>query len=193
MAVLARQALGPAHEQERGAERPGLLPGLLRQIGAADALGEARVVADHRTGPRLAADGLMLDNHGPQALGGRVDRGSKPGRARADHRYIEDLPGRDRPHEAERVSDLEVRGVDQRGPLSPEPEHDNRQFRRFQAEFVQHLPGMLGGGVIKSGRDPVAGEKVTQLLRPRGPSLADHLRRLEAAAAPAAPLPQELR
>ena len=38
----------------------------------------------------------------------------------------------------------------------------------------------------------MAGEKVTQLLRPRGPSLADHLHRLEAAAALAGPLPQEL-
>ena len=86
----------------------------------------------------------------------------------------------------------QVGGVDQRWPLSGEPEHDNRQFRRLQAEFVQHLPGVPGGGVIKAGRDPVAGEKVTQLLRPRRPSLADHLHRLEAAAALAAPLPQEL-
>ena len=134
----------------------------------------------------------MLDNHGPQAFGGGVDRGSEPGRACADHRHIEDLPGRDRCHEAEGVGDLGVGGVDQRWPLSPEPEHDNRQVRRLQAEFSQHLPAALGGGVIKAGRDPVAGEKVTQLLRPRGPSLADHLRRLEAAAALAAPLPQEL-
>ena len=137
---------------------------LLGQIGAADALGEAGVVADHRAGPCLAADGLMLDDHGPQAFGGRVDRGSEPGRARADYRHIEDLLGGDRPHEAEGVGDLEVGGVDQRWPLSPEPEHDNRQFRRFQAEFVQHLPGVLGGRVIEPGRDPVAGEKVTQLL-----------------------------
>ena len=38
----------------------------------------------------------------------------------------------------------------------------------------------------------MAGEQVTQLLRPRRPLFADHLRRLEAAAALAAPLPQEL-
>jgi hypothetical protein len=61
-----------------------------------------------------------------------------------------------------------------------------------QAEFSQHLPGVLGGGVIKADRDPVAGEEVTQFLRPRGPPLADHLHRLEAAAALAAPLHQEL-
>ena len=134
----------------------------------------------------------MLDNHGPQAFGGRVNRGSQPGRARTDHRDIEDLLGRDRRHDAERIGDLTVGGVDQHSPLSPELEHDNRQFRRFQAVHVEHLPGALGGGVIKTGRDPVAGEKVTQLLRPRGPSLADHLRRLEAAAALAAPLHQEL-
>ena len=128
----------------------------------------------------------MLDHHGPQALGGRADRGGQPGRARADHRHVEDLPGRDRRHEAEGVGDLEVGGVDQRRPLGREPEHDHRQFRGLQAEFVQHLPAVPGGGVVKAGRDPVAGKKVTQLLRPRRPSLADHLHRLEAAAALAA-------
>ena len=49
-------------------EAPRLPPGLLRQSGAADALGEAGVVADHRAGPRLAADGLMLDDQGLQAF-----------------------------------------------------------------------------------------------------------------------------
>ena len=85
---------------------PGLLPGLLGQLGAADALGEARVVADHRAGPGLAADGLVLDDHGPQAFGGRVDRGGEPGRARADYRHVEDLLGGDRRHQAEGVGDL---------------------------------------------------------------------------------------
>ena len=82
--------------------------------------------------------------------------------------------------------------VDQRGPPSPEPEHDNRQVRRGQAEFAQHLPGVFGGGVVKPGRDPVTGEQVTQFLGPRGPPLADHLHRLEAAAPLAGPLPEEL-
>jgi hypothetical protein len=45
-----------------------LPPALLRQHGAADALGEAGVVADHRAGPRLAADGFMLDDQGLQAF-----------------------------------------------------------------------------------------------------------------------------
>ena len=150
------------------------------------------VVADHRAGPRLAADGLMLDHHGPQPFRGRADRGSEPGRAPAGHRHIEDLPGRDRPHDAEGVGDLGVGGVDQRWPLRPEPEHDNRQFRGLQAGLAQHLPGPRGGGVVKAGRDPVAGQQVTQLLRPRRPPLADHPHRLEAAAALAAPVPQEL-
>ena len=134
----------------------------------------------------------MLNHHGRQALGGRADRGRQPGRARADHRHIEDLPGRDRPHEAEGVGDLEVGGVDQHPPLGGEREHDNRQFRGFQAEVAQHLLALPGGGVIKAGRDPVPGEQVPQLLRPRRPPLADHPHRLEAAAALAGPLPQEL-
>jgi hypothetical protein len=134
----------------------------------------------------------MLGDHGPQAFGGGVDGRGEPGRAGADYRQIEDLPGRDRCHEAERVGDLPVGGVDQRGPPGPEPEHDNRQVRRRQAEVAQHLPAAPGGGVVKAGRDPVPGEQVTQLLGPRGPSLADHPRRLEAPAAAAAPLPQAL-
>ena len=193
VAVFARQAFDLAHVHERGTEQPRLLPGLLRQPGAADALGEPGEVADHRTGSRLAADGLPFHDHRPQAFGGRVDRGGKAGRARADHRHIEGLPGRDGCHEAEGVGDLQVRGVDQCWPLRPEPEHDNRQVRRLQAELVQHLPGALGGGVIKAGRYPVAGKKVTQLLRPLGPSLSDHPHGLEAAAALAPPLPEELR
>ena len=134
----------------------------------------------------------MLEDHGPQALGGRADRGGQPGRACADHRHVEDLPGRDRRHHAERVGDLGVGGVDQRRRPGPEPEHDHRQARAGQAEVSQQLPGMPGGGVVEPGRDPVAGEQVTQLLRPRGPARADHLHRLEAAAALAGPLPQEL-
>ena len=77
-------------------------PGLLRQHGAGVPSGEARVIADHRASPRLAADGLILDHHG-QGIGGRADRGGEPGRARAAHRHMEDLPGRDRPHQAEGV------------------------------------------------------------------------------------------
>ena len=77
-------------------------------------------------------------------------------------------------------------------PLSGEPERDHRQVRGGQAELAQHLPGAPGGGVVKAGRDPVPGEQVPQLLRPRRPVLADHPRRLEAAAALAGPLPQEL-
>ena len=157
VAVLSRQALGLAHVQERGAEGPGLPPGLLRQPGAADALGEAGVVADHRAGPGLAADGLMLDDHGPQAFGGRADRGGEPGRARADHRHIEDLPGRDRCHDAEGVGDLGVGGVDQRGPPGREPEHDNRQFRGGQAEFAPASAGRARRWRRKSRPGPGGG------------------------------------
>ena len=44
VAVVCRQAPGLAHIQEGGAEGPGLPPDLLRQLAAADALGEAGVV-----------------------------------------------------------------------------------------------------------------------------------------------------
>jgi hypothetical protein len=137
----------------------------------------------------LAADSLVLEDHGPQAFGGRADRRGKPGRAGADHRHVEDLPGRDRRHDAERVGDLGVSRVDQHRPPRSEPEHHHRQVRRGQAELAQQLPGAPGAGVVKAGRDPVPGEQVTQLLRPRGPPLADHLHRLEAAPLLAAPLP----
>ena len=32
----------------------------------------------------------------------------------------------------------------------PEPEHDHRQVQADQAEFVQQLPGLPGGGVVDS-------------------------------------------
>ena len=106
----------------------------------------------------------MLDHHGPQAFGGGVDRGGEPGRPEPITATSKTAPSGIGRHQAECVSDLPVGGVDQRWPLSPEREYDNRQFRGLQAEFVQHLPAKRGGGVIKAGRDPMAGEKVTQLL-----------------------------
>ena len=193
VAVVSGQALHLAHEQEPGAEGPRLPPGLLRQSGTGDALSEAGVVTDHRTGPGLPADGLMLDHHGRKALRRCTDRGSQPGGPSADHRHIEDFPRWNRRHDAESVGDLQVGGVGQRWLLRGEPEHDHRQFRRLQAKLVQDLPGVPTADVVKTDRDLVAGKQVTQLLRSRGPSLADHLHRLEAAAALAVPLPQELR
>ena len=50
------------HQQEARAEDPGLLVGALGELGAADAAGEAEVVADQRAGAGLPADRLALDD-----------------------------------------------------------------------------------------------------------------------------------
>ena len=49
---------------------------------------EAQVVLDPGRGAGLAAGGDTLDALGVEALGGRVDGGSQPGRAGADHKDV---------------------------------------------------------------------------------------------------------
>ena len=71
-----------AHEDERRAERPRLVERVERQLPAADATREPRVVADERAGAGLAADGLLLDDQRPQAFGRGRDRGGQAAPAR---------------------------------------------------------------------------------------------------------------
>ena len=163
VAVRSRQALGLAHVQERGAEGPGLLPGLLRQL--------APLMPWRSQGSCGSLSWSLPGRRWPHARQPRSAGLSRTRRPRQRARpVLRRLPPHRRPpwarsaprgrrrHEAEGVGDLGVGGVDQHRPLSREPEHDNRQFRQLQAEFVQRLPAVLGGGVIKTGRDPVAGE-----------------------------------
>ena len=71
------------HQQEVGAEHPGLLVRALRELGPADPAREAEVVADPRARPGLAADRLALDHERVEALGRGVHRGrrARPGPA----------------------------------------------------------------------------------------------------------------
>ena len=71
-------------EAELRAEEPGLLVRALRQLAAAEAAGEAEVVADQRARAGLAADGARVEHGRPQPLRGAVDRRAQPGGAGAD-------------------------------------------------------------------------------------------------------------
>jgi hypothetical protein len=70
--------------EDLGAEALGLGGRPPRQVGAADALGEAEVVLDAGAGAGLAAGRLLLDDHRAQAFGGAVDGGAEPGWTGAD-------------------------------------------------------------------------------------------------------------
>lgn len=101
-----------------------------------------------------------FDNHGAQALGGRIHRGGQSRWACAHHRDVEHLAVGDRRHEAEGFGDLQVRGVDQGNWLPAEPEHDDRQFGGFRAKLFEHLVAGLGARIIDADRNPVPREGV---------------------------------
>ena len=75
---------------EAGAEQQGLAAGALGELHARDAAREAEVVADHRGGAGLPADGLGLHDDRAQALAGPVDRGRQARRAGAHHGQVDD-------------------------------------------------------------------------------------------------------
>ena len=73
-----------------GSEAAGLRRRAPREIGAAEAGGEAQVVLDARALARLPAGRVALDEQGPQALGRPVDGGRQAGRPAAeDHEVVE--------------------------------------------------------------------------------------------------------
>ena len=133
----------------------------------------------------------MLDNHGPQALGGRVDRSSKPGgpaptiatsKTSSAHIGVM-MPKASAIWRLEGLTSV-VRSTPNRIRRPAVPATAGRVRAAFTGQSERRL---------EAGWDPVAGQYVTQFQRPSRPSLANHPDRLEATAAPAAPLPQELR
>ena len=68
--------------EQLGAELARLPAGPVGELAAGDAVGEAEVVLDPAALPGLPAGRLALDEHRPQPLGGAVDGGAEPGRAR---------------------------------------------------------------------------------------------------------------
>ena len=118
----AAQPRGVAREVERGPEQPRLRVGLRRQLLAADPAREAEVVADEGAGPRLAAEGVLLDDEGGEPLRGAVDRGREARGTGADYHEVEGpLLGPDVHPEryvpGEGVDYLGVRGIGERVPV----------------------------------------------------------------------------
>ena len=157
----------PAGE-EAGAEPQRLPAGALRQAHAGDAAREAEVVADHRAGAGLAADGLGLEADGGQALARGVHAGGQPGRARADHDEVDDLVDVD-------VVGSAVELVGQRphvGAVAAPPGqggHDRPPALVLRAAR-HHLAAHLAVGVVHAGRHPDPGEVVEQVAGQRRPS-----------------------
>ena len=98
------------HEYEARPERRRLLVGLLGKPTAADALGEAQVVADQRARPRLSTDAALVHHENAQPLGGAIDGRRQARRPRADDYHVECVflqPSRS----PCRLRDLGVRGI----------------------------------------------------------------------------------
>jgi hypothetical protein len=72
-------------ECELRSEKQGLFPCAVGQLAAADASDEAEVVADHRAGSGLSADGVGLQDKRPEALGCGEHRSGEASRAGADN------------------------------------------------------------------------------------------------------------
>ena len=78
------QADGGLGEHQVRAEHPGLLAGPTGELMSADAVREARIVADHRAASGLAAGHGLFQHDRPEAFGCGVDGGGQTGRPRSD-------------------------------------------------------------------------------------------------------------
>ena len=191
LAALGSQADDVAEEEELGAEGPRLLEGAEREVGAADAAGETRVVPDEGAGPGLPADRPALDHQGREALGRGVDRARQPRRPGADDDHVVDGVGPDRAHQTERVGQLDVGRVHQRRRGRGELQDDHGQFRLLESQIVEDAARGLGVLGVEADRDVVAGEGVAQHV---GPFVlpADQAHRLEAVALGEVPVVEDV-
>ncbi len=94
VAVLVRERVDALGSDDAHAEARGLHRRALRELGAGDPGGEAEVVLDARRGAGLAAQRDRVDEHGGEAFGRRVDRGSQACRAGTDDDRVAGFLGR---------------------------------------------------------------------------------------------------
>src|SRR4051812_3675338 len=186
--VCDPQLDGFAHPQEARAERPRLLVCAHCQIRAADAAGEAEVVADQRARSSLAADRLALDHQCREAFGCRVDRGGQAAGPGADHDDVELGSLADGCVDATGARDLGRRWVDQDAAV--EHLHD-RETGLVEAALGQQQLALLGFDRVEDVRQAVSLEQRADVMRARRPRLADDGDLLRAD--PAHPLLEEVR
>ena len=177
-----RRAPAPARMKEYSrAEGPGLLERPEGEVGAADAAGEARVVADQRAGAGLAADRLLLDHQRGQPLGGGVDRRREAGRARAHHDDVVDPVRRSSGAISPKASAIS-RSV---GLTSVVGGEVNASTTTGSSGSSSPSPASIrsarvGPDLVEADRDVVAAEGVAQRVGPLVALLADQPHRLEA-------------
>jgi hypothetical protein len=161
----------PAGGDDLGAEPLGLAAGRRGQLGARNAGGEAEVVLDPRAAARLPASRGLLDQHGLQALGCAVHRGSEAGRSAADDREFVHLQRRAR-GQAEHRGEFGVRRLDERLALLGD---HHRELIAVEARRVQQLLAL--GLVGHEGTEGVlvAGQELTHFPGPLVPAMPDHL------------------
>ena len=99
-----------AGQIQRGTEPGGLQDRPATELPAGDAVGEAEIIADHRTRPGLATKGLSLDDQRRQPLRCPVHGGAQPGWPGPDDGQVKDSVG-DVDDSSERCGDLPVRRV----------------------------------------------------------------------------------
>ena len=132
-----------------------------RQLGAADARGEAEVVLDPSRRPGLAAERGALDDERVEPFGGAVDRGSEACRAAADDQEVDLLARRELEPDPESAQHLAgARAVQ----LSSAGQPHERQ--RAAAGRGRILPGV---------RQPVRAREIEHPHRRLGAVRADDL------------------
>ena len=176
------------HEQEARAERDRLLVGLLGESAAADAHGEAEVVADQRARPGLSADAAFVHHEDAQPLRGAVD-GRREARGPGAHDDHVEVALLERGRGTYDLGDLGVGRVAQKSAVG---KHHQRELRVGACPGEQLAPlvrrrqaeGVRGGALL---------EDLPQLVGPAGPCLAHDVHRLRNDAPIPRPLEQETR
>ena len=155
------QRLDRQSDEEPGSEPQRLHARALGEPHTGDAAREAQVVADHRAGPRLAADRLGLDDDRVQPLGGAVDRSRQARRSGADddevgHEVRVEVGDRAvhlRRHLRERRVAEDLGGVDGVGVGTLLGRRPDQRERGVRAHDGDDLPTQLGVDVVAPVRD----------------------------------------
>ena len=188
LAAPALQADGGLREHQVRAEHPGLLARLAGELMPADAMREARVIADHRAASGLPAGNGLLDHHRLQAFGCGIDGG---GQARRSRSHDDDIAradvGADAP--AGRLDNLGERRLGQRVVVVAD--HD-RQPRCVQAVVLQQPAALLAVGGVEAERHVEPGEQLPQFVRAAVLGPADDAEQIESGFLVLGPVSQEL-
>jgi hypothetical protein len=162
------------------AEPPRLLIGPPGQFRSADAARESEVVPDPGARPGLAAERFQLQQHGGQALRGRVHRGGQAGGPGSHDDQVIGRTGRAHV-DSERLGDLGVARIHEHDAVE---QRHHRPGGPVDAQPRERLAAFGGVAAVETERNAVAGQDVADLVGPDRWLFPDHGYRLE----PPAPL-----